>query len=119
MESLLCFHGLESGLHTRRILLVSLLTHRPTMRVLYLADTLKSYPETARLTLEEIDYLFIKEGNKGAMQLFKKSQPVIESLKPKSQIREDVERNEPEMLDEAMPSERKDELSEDEHKEVL
>jgi hypothetical protein len=85
----------------------------------YLADTLNSYPETARLTLEEIDYLFTKEGNKGAMQLFKKSQPVIESLKSKSQIREDIEKNDPEMLDEAVPSERKDEMSEDEHKEAL
>ena len=71
------------------------------------------------MTLEEIDYLFIKEGNKGVKSLLKKSQPVIESLKPKSDIREDIERNDPGMLDEALPSERKDEVSEDEHKEAL
>lgn len=57
-----------------------------------------SYPETANLTLEEIDYLFTKEGNKGAKQMFKKTQPVIESLKPKQEIREDLEKNQPELL---------------------
>ena len=68
------------------------------------------YPETANLTLEEIDYLFTKEGNKGAKQLFKKSQPVIESLKNKSEIREDIEKNEPEIFYTA-PSERKEDMS--------
>lgn len=45
------------------------------------------YPETANRTLEEVDYLFIREGNKGAKQLWHRSQPVIISLK------EDVESN--------------------------
>lgn len=45
------------------------------------------YPETANLTLEEVDYLFIKDGNKGVKQIWHRSQPVVTSLK------EDVERN--------------------------
>ncbi|KAM0715987.1 hypothetical protein Q7P37_008501 [Cladosporium fusiforme] len=45
------------------------------------------YPETANLTLEEVDYLFIKGGHKGAKQLWHRSQPVVISLK------EDVEKN--------------------------
>ena len=78
-----------------------------------------SYPETARLSLEEIDYLFIAEGNKGVSQLFKKSQPVIESLKPKGQIRDDIERNDPELLNGAGAEEREEKISDDEHKEAL
>lgn len=43
------------------------------------------YPETAGRTLEEVDYLFVREGHKGVKQLWHRSQPVIISLK------EDVE----------------------------
>lgn len=39
------------------------------------------YPETANLTLEEVDYLFVKEGHKGIKQLWHRSQPVLISLK--------------------------------------
>jgi len=39
------------------------------------------YPETSNLTLEEIDYLFIKEGRHGVRALTGASQPVQESLK--------------------------------------
>lgn len=52
----------------------------------------QSYPETNQLSLEEIDYLFIKEGNKGARKFFAKAGPVQESLKPKEQIERDLER---------------------------
>lgn len=45
------------------------------------------YPETANRTLEEVDYLFIKDGHKGAKQFWHKSRPVVISLE------EDVERN--------------------------
>lgn len=51
-----------------------------------------SYPETNRLSLEEIDYLFIKEGNKGSKKLLAKAGPVVESLKPREQIERDLER---------------------------
>lgn len=50
-----------------------------------------SYPETSNLTLEEIDFLFTKEGKKGVGQLKARSQPVQESLKPVEQIEQDVE----------------------------
>jgi hypothetical protein len=39
------------------------------------------YPETANLTLEEVDYLFVKEGHKGVKQLWHRSAPVLISLK--------------------------------------
>lgn len=39
------------------------------------------YPETANLTLEEVDYLFIKEGHKSVKQLWHRSAPVLVSLK--------------------------------------
>lgn len=39
------------------------------------------YPETANLTLEEVDYLFVKEGHKGIKQLWHRSAPVLISLK--------------------------------------
>lgn len=39
------------------------------------------YPETANLTLEEVDYLFVKEGHKGFKQLWHRSAPVLISLK--------------------------------------
>jgi hypothetical protein len=39
------------------------------------------YPETANLTLEEVDYLFLKEGHKGIKQLWHRSRPVLISLK--------------------------------------
>jgi hypothetical protein len=39
------------------------------------------YPETANLTLEEVDYLFTKEGRHGIHALGGRSQPVKESLK--------------------------------------
>ena len=53
----------------------------------------RSYPETSNLTLEEIDFLFTKEGNKGAKKFMVRSQPVQESLKPVEQIEQDVEKN--------------------------
>jgi hypothetical protein len=39
------------------------------------------YPETANLTLEEVDYLFVKEGHKGIKQMWHRSAPVLISLK--------------------------------------
>jgi hypothetical protein len=39
------------------------------------------YPETANLTLEEVDYLFVKEGHKGVKQMWHRSAPVLISLK--------------------------------------
>lgn len=33
------------------------------------------------MTLEEVDYLFVKDGNKGIKQLWHRSQPVLISLK--------------------------------------
>ena len=39
------------------------------------------YPETANLTLEEVDYLFVKDGHKGVKQLWHRSAPVLISLK--------------------------------------
>ena len=39
------------------------------------------YPETANLTLEEVDYLFVKEGHQGIKQLWHRSAPVLISLK--------------------------------------
>lgn len=39
------------------------------------------YPETANLTLEEVDYLFVKDGQKGIKRLWHRSQPVLISLK--------------------------------------
>lgn len=39
------------------------------------------YPETSNLTLEEVDYLFVKEGRKGVHQLTGPSEPVQASLK--------------------------------------
>ena len=39
------------------------------------------YPETANLTLEEVDYLFVKEGHKGVKQLWHRSAAVLISLK--------------------------------------
>lgn len=58
-----------------------------------IVDQFDSYPETKNLTLEEIDFLFIKDGKKGLKQLTTRSQPVVESLKPASEIEEDVEKH--------------------------
>lgn len=44
------------------------------------------YPETSNLTLEEVDYLFVKDGQKGIQQFLHRSAPVQISLK------EDVEK---------------------------
>ena len=52
-----------------------------------------SYPETSRLSLEEIDWLFVKEGNKGTKQFFSRAGPVKESLKPVAEIERDLERD--------------------------
>lgn len=41
---------------------------------------LNSYPETSNLTLEEVDYLFVKEGSKGIHKFTGPSQPVKISL---------------------------------------
>lgn len=57
-----------------------------------LSLTCTSYPETNRLSLEEIDYLFITDGNEGAKKLFSKAGPVKESLKPREEIRRDRQR---------------------------
>ncbi len=51
------------------------------------------YPETKNLTLEEIDFLFIKEGKKGLAQFKERSRPVQESLRPAQEIAEDVEKH--------------------------
>lgn len=52
-----------------------------------------SYPETTRLSLEEIDWLFVKEGNKGIKQFYSRAGPVKESLKPLAEIERDLERD--------------------------
>jgi len=39
------------------------------------------YPETANLTLEEVDYLFVKDGNSGLKKFTRRSEPVQASLK--------------------------------------
>ncbi|KAK5165291.1 uncharacterized protein LTR77_009389 [Saxophila tyrrhenica] len=67
------------------------------------------YPETSNLTLEEIDYLFIKDGKKGVGQLKARSQPVQESLRPAEEIAEDVEKHAVRESDEADHVEAKDE----------
>ncbi|KXT08016.1 hypothetical protein AC579_2532 [Pseudocercospora musae] len=51
------------------------------------------YPETSNLGLEEIDFLFTKEGNTGLTKILKKSQAVKESLKSAAKIDHDVERS--------------------------
>lgn len=49
------------------------------------------YPETTNLTLEEVDYLFVKEGRKGFFNKFKgPSQPVLESFKEQHWRRESL-----------------------------
>ena len=46
------------------------------------------YPETSGLTLEEIDYLFTKDGRSGVQALTGPSQPVQESIKEQKLMRE-------------------------------
>lgn len=41
---------------------------------------MRSYPETSNLTLEEVDFLFIKDGSKGIHKFTGPSQPVRISL---------------------------------------
>ncbi|KAH0353887.1 putative MFS sugar transporter, partial [Aureobasidium melanogenum] len=53
-----------------------------------------SYPETSNLTLEEVDYLFVKEGSKGIHKFTGPSQPVKISLSG------DVEQGTKEMMHE-------------------
>lgn len=48
------------------------------------------YPETSNLTLEEIDFLFTKDGSTGLRKFARRSQPVQESLKPLEQIERDI-----------------------------
>ncbi|KAH0394721.1 hypothetical protein KCU89_g11067, partial [Aureobasidium melanogenum] len=52
------------------------------------------YPETSNLTLEEVDYLFVKEGSKGIHKFTGPSQPVKISLSG------DVEQGTKEMMHE-------------------
>lgn len=54
------------------------------------------YPETSNLTLEEVDYLFIKEGRKGVHALTAPSQPVQESFKEQKIRRESLRSNDEE-----------------------
>lgn len=49
------------------------------------------YPETSNLTLEEIDFLFTKDGNTGLRKFGRRSQPVQESLKPNEQIQREID----------------------------
>ena len=56
-------------------------------------DSFSSYPETTNLTLEEIDFLFTKEGSTGLQKFGRRSQPVQESLKPVEEIEQDVEKH--------------------------
>ncbi|KAF2488091.1 putative MFS sugar transporter [Neohortaea acidophila] len=51
------------------------------------------YPETSNLTLEEVDFLFTKEGNTGLRKFTRRSQPVLESLKPVAEIEADIEKH--------------------------
>jgi len=44
------------------------------------SNNLNSYPETSNLTLEEVDYLFVKDGSHGIHKFTSKSQPVKISL---------------------------------------
>jgi hypothetical protein len=52
----------------------------------------RSYPETSNLTLEEVDYLFVKDGREGIHKFTGRSQPVKVSLK------EDVEQGAKQMM---------------------
>lgn len=99
MESLLRLHGHKHRLHPSRLLLVSKLPFIPPVVAnpsLALPSSnpffSHSYPETKNLSLEEIDYLFTKDGNTGLKKFGQRSQPVQESLKPIGEIEKDVER---------------------------
>lgn len=39
------------------------------------------YPETSNLTLEEVDYLFVKDGQSGLKKFTRRSEPVQASIK--------------------------------------
>lgn len=47
-------------------------------------------PQTSNLTLEEVDYLFVKDGHTGLSKLTARSAPVQESLKPQADIEKDA-----------------------------
>ena len=47
--------------------------------------------ETSNLTLEEIDFLFTKDGNTGVKKFAMRSRPVQESLRPVADIEADFE----------------------------
>lgn len=50
------------------------------------------YPETSNLTLEEVDFLFTKDGADGLRKFMRKSQPVQESMKPVAGLDRDLEK---------------------------
>lgn len=91
LEDLLGLHVHKSRVHPPCVLLVR---RNPLnlLRRIVQSDDVHSYPETKNLTLEEIDYLFIKDGKKGLKQFTTRSQPVLESLKPVEEIEADVEK---------------------------
>lgn len=52
----------------------------PFFPLVFVANKSNSYPETSNLTLEEVDYLFVKDGSHGIHKFTSKSQPVKISL---------------------------------------
>jgi hypothetical protein len=88
MASLPHLHVYKPRLCTSGLFLVSLSTPTPPVQLL----TPSSYPETSNLTLEEVDYLFVKDGREGVHKFTGRSQPVKVSLK------EDVEQGAKQMM---------------------
>jgi hypothetical protein len=91
MASLPHLHVHKSRLCPSSLFLVSFPTLKP---YLYPRPTFISYPETSNLTLEEVDYLFVKGAREGHHKFAGRSQAVRISLK------EDVEQGAKEMMHE-------------------
>jgi hypothetical protein len=92
MASLPHLHVHKPGLRTPSLLLVSCPLSR--IPIIHSSNATNSYPETSNLTLEEVDYLFVKDGKEGIHKFAGKSQPVKISLSG------DVEQGTQEMMHE-------------------
>ena len=89
MASLPHLHVHKSRLRTSGLFLVCLplpvflplpFPSLSTLPLFSIANNSESYPETSNLTLEEVDYLFVKDGSHGIHKITSKSQPVKISL---------------------------------------
>ena len=89
MEGVLRLHGSQFSFHTTCLLLVYFHSRCYENKTRLISN---SYPKTSNLTLEEIDYLFTKEGKKGVGKFTARSQPVQESLRPTEEVEQDVEK---------------------------